>query len=422
MRFSPPPTLLPEALPCVPAAVDTLSNGVALHTICTGTQDVVRVSLVFEAGARFQQHLLEARATLSLMGEGTRLFSGAQVAENFDFLGASYEPHLDKDFAMLTVYSLTRHLQKALDTLSDMTLHPTFPESELRTYCAKRKQQLCIDKERIAYVAREQLPALLYGRNHPYGFYANPEHYDDLSCEWLREFHRTFFTADRCFIVAAGKVGERERKIIADFFEQIPQALSVRRVEVAPTFVEQPTANVVIEKSGAVQSALRVGKVLFDKQHPDFAAVHMLSVILGGYFGSRLMRNIREEKGYTYGIFASLVSYKHTGYLSVGAEVGKEFGRATLDEIRRELQRLCDEKIPDDELTMVKNHLCGEIMRSLDGPWALAESAIEDLQYGLAQRYADTLFDTVKHATAAQLQQVAQKYLNPQSMTSIIVG
>ncbi|MDR1021978.1 MAG: insulinase family protein [Prevotellaceae bacterium] len=422
MRSSPPPVLLPEALPYAQPAVGTLSNGVALHTICAGTQDVVRVSLVFEAGARFQQHLLEARTTLALMSEGTKRFSGAQVADNFDFLGASCEPHIDKDFAMLTVYSLTRHLQKTLDTLSDMVLHPTFPEPELRTYCAKRKQQLRIDKERVAYVAREQLPALLYGRDHPYGLYADPEHYDALSCEWLHEFHRTFFTADRCFIVATGNVGERERKIIGDFFEQIPQAPFARQPEAIPPPGSQPAASLAIEKSGAVQSALRVGRVLFDKLHPDFAAVHMLSVILGGYFGSRLMRNIREEKGYTYGVFASLISCKHTGYLSIGAEVGKEFGGAALDEISKELQRLCDEKIPDDELTLAKNHLCGEIMRSLDGPWALAESAIEDLQYGLAQRYAETLFNTVKCATAARLQQVAQQYLNPQSMTSVIVG
>jgi predicted Zn-dependent peptidase len=382
----------------------------------------MRVSLVFEAGSRFQQHLLEARATLALMGEGTRRFSGAQVAENFDFLGASFEPHLDKDFAMLTVYSLARHLPEALDTLSDVVLHPTFPEAELRTYCTKHKQRLRIDKERVACVAREQLPALLYGRNHPYGAYADPEHYDALLREWLCEFHRSFFTANRCFIVATGKVGERERKVIGDFFEQIPQASANCLPDDVTLPEERPATSVAIEKSGAVQSALRVGRTLFGKQHPDFADMHVLSIILGGYFGSRLMANIREEKGYTYGIFASPVSFKHTGYLSIGAEVGKEFGRATLDEIGKELQRLCDEKIPDDELALAKSHLCGEIMRSLDGPWALAESLIEDLQYELPQRYAETLFDAVKNATPERLQQVAQKYLNPQSMTSVIVG
>jgi predicted Zn-dependent peptidase len=399
-----------------------LSNGIALHTVCTGTQDVARVSLAFEAGSRFQQRPLVARATLDLMSEGTRRLCGAQVAENFDFLGSSCEPYLDKDFAMLTVYSLTRRLQKTLDTLSELTLHPTFPEAELRTYSAKHKQRLRISKEQVAYVARERLLALLYGRSHPYGAYADPEHYDALSSEYLHAFHRAFFTADRCFIVATGKVGERERRIIGDFFEQIPQAAPASRSEAVPPPEKQPEASIVVEKSGAVQSALRVGRALFDKSHPDFAAAHVLSVILGGYFGSRLMRNIREEKGYAYGVFASLLSYRHSGYLSIGAEVGKEFSRAALGEIRKELQRLCDEKIPDKELSLAKNYLLGEIMRSLDGPWALAESIIEDLQHGLAQRYAKTLFDTVKNATPAQLQQVAQKYFNPQSMASITVG
>jgi predicted Zn-dependent peptidase len=398
-----------------------LSNGIALHSACAGAQDVVRVSLVFEAGSRFQQHALEAGSTLALLSEGAGQWSGAQVAERFDFLGSSYERHIDKDFAMLTVYSLTRHLQKTLETLSEVALHPTFPEAELRTYCAKRRQQLRIDKERVAYVAREQLPALLYGRAHPYGAYAEPEQYDALVREWLQRFHGSFFTADRCLIVATGMVGERERRMIGDFFAQIPR-LPCTPSPLPPPAGGQPGKSVEIAKRGAVQSALRVGRVMFGKAHPDFAAAHVLTVVLGGYFGSRLMRNIRESKGYTYGIFASLVSYRHTGYLSIGAEVGKEFGRAALEEIGKELQRLCDEPIPADELALVKNHLCGDIMRSLDGPWAIAESLVEDLQSGLATSYAETLFSAVKSITAEQLQQVAQKYFQPQSMTSVTVG
>ncbi|MDR0566807.1 MAG: insulinase family protein [Prevotellaceae bacterium] len=409
-------------MPCVRPAAVRLSNGALLHTVCAGVQEVVRVSLVFEAGSRFQRHALEAGATLALLSEGAGRFSGAQVAENFDFLGSSYEQHLDKDFAMLTVYSLTRQLQKTLDTLSEIALHPTFPDAALRTYCAKRAQQLRISKERVAYVAREQLPALLYGRSHPYGAYAEPEQYAELTREWLQRFHAACFTANRCFAVATGKVGEREQKMMADFFEHIPCAPGATPPPPPPPAGEPPGKSVAIEKRGALQSALRVGRVMFGKSHPDFAAAHLLTVALGGYFGSRLMQNIRESKGYTYGIFASLITCRHTGYLSIGAEVGTAVCRATLAEISRELQRLCDEPIPDDELKLVKNHLCGEIMRSTDGPWALAESLIEDLQNGLTKSYAETLFDAIKSISADQLQQVAQKYFQPQSMTSVTVG
>ncbi|MDR3188773.1 MAG: insulinase family protein [Prevotellaceae bacterium] len=422
MRSFPPPIRLPETLPYAQPVVGTLSNGVALHSICAGAEDVLRVSLVFEAGSRFQRQALEARATLALMSEGSERLSGAQIAERFDFLGSSYEQHLDKDFAMLTVYSLSRHLQKTLDTLSELALRPTFPEAELRTYCAKRRQQLRIDKERVAYVARERLPALLYGRSHPYGAYAEPEQYDELTREGLQGFHRRFFTADRCVIVATGRVGERERSMIGDFFEQIPRSPCASPSP--PPVVGGAAAgkSITIEKREAVQSALRVGRAMFGKAHPDFAAAHVLTVILGGYFGSRLMRNIRESKGYTYGIFASLITYRHAGYLSIGTEVGREHSRAALEEIGKELQRLCDEPVGDDELALVKNHLCGEIMRSLDGPWALAESLVEDLQSGLTTSYAETLFGTVKSITAEQLRQVAQKYFQPQCMTSVTVG
>jgi predicted Zn-dependent peptidase len=399
-----------------------LSNGVALHAICAGPQEVVRVSVIFAAGSRFQPQRLVASATVALMSEGTAQRSGAQLAEQLDFYGATYEHHLDKDYAMLTVYALTRYLPQALEVLREMALSPSFPEGELRTYCAKRKQQLRIDKERVAYVARERLQAELYGAAHPYGAYAEPEDYDSLRREMLQEFHRRHFTGERCFVVAAGGVGEREAALIGRYFEDIPQGSAATEPPLPALPQPQEGRTVAIAKEGALQSALRVGKVLFGRSHPDFAGVHVLSVVLGGYFGSRLMRNIREDKGYTYGIFASLVNFRQAGHLAISAEVGQPFGRAALGEIRQELQRLCDEKISEDELRLVKNYLCGEIMRSLDGPWALAETAIEDLQANLPQSYVCTLFDAVRSATAEQLQGLAQKYLLPESMTSIVVG
>ncbi len=419
-RTTAPHTALPDTLPEVKSEQRALSNGIPLHVINAGGQDVARVSLVFEAGTCYQQQKLVASATLALMSEGTRNLTAAQVAESFDFLGSSYEQHIDKDFAMLTVYSLSRHLRKTLETLSEIVLRPTYAQEELSTYCAKRKQQLRIEKERVAYTAREQFLAHLYGANHPYGLFAELEDYDLLQRELLQQFHAEFFTANRCFILAAGKIGNEELQMLEEFFGKIPAGKNAAPIAIAQA--QSQPQDIGIAKADAVQSAIRMGRTLLKKSHPDFAPLHVLAVALGGYFGSRLMRNIREDKGYTYGIFASLVNYRHGGHLSIGAEVGKEVTQATLTEIKKELQLLCDEKMPHEELTLVKNYISGEIMRSLDGPWGLAEMALDNLSSDLPYNYAHKLFDTVKNITPEQLQALAQKYFNPTFMSSVIVG
>ncbi len=420
MRNSPPHTELPHTLPEIKIEQRALSNGIPLHVVNAGTQDVARVSLVFEAGTCYQAQKLVASATLALMSEGTQRLSAAQVAENFDFLGSSYEHHIDKDFALLTVYSLSRHLRKTLETLSEVVLRPTFAQGELSTYCAKRKQQLSIEKERVAYTAREQLLAQLYGANHPYGTFAEPADYDFLRRDLLQNFHSDFFTAKRCFILVAGKIGSEDVAMLEDFFGKIPT-----RKDIATPAIPQVKSEAKIismAKADAVQSAVRMGRTMFAKSHPDFAPLHVLTVALGGYFGSRLMRNIREEKGYTYGVFASLVNHRHGGHLSIGAEVGKEHAQATIGEVRKELQRLCNEKISQEELTLVKNYICGEILRSLDGPWGLAEVTMDNLTSDLSYNYVHRLFDVVKTITPKQLQALAQKYFTPESMSCVTVG
>lgn len=423
LRNQPPQIALPQTLSYARPVVHHLGNGVALHVINASTLNVLRVSLVFGAGSRFQRQMLVARTALYMMSEGgTGELSGAQVAEQFDHAGATYELNIDKDFAMLTVYTLSQHLPKVLRTLSDVVLHPAYDTDALHTYCAKRKQRLSIDKQKVSYLAREQLLAQIYGHQHPYGCYAEPQDYDGVEREQLVAFHQQFYTAERCSIVAAGNVSDEAVRQIIDTFSPLPASRNASNdVPFAPSEADsRPLLH--IEKQGAVQSAVRVGCELFGKGHPDYAGLHVLSVILGGYFGSRLMRNLREEKGYTYGAYATMVNFRQSGHLSINAEVGKDVSRAALTEIFAEMQRLHDEPIPHSELALVRSYLCGDIMRSLDGAWALADTAVDDLQCRLAQPYILRFFDTVKTISSEQLQGLARKYLRTENMRCVIAG
>jgi predicted Zn-dependent peptidase len=178
----------------------------------------------------------------------------------------------------------------------------------------------------------------------------------------------------------------------------------------------------LIEKDKVYQSAIRIGKILFNKHHPDFLAMQILNTILGGYFGSRLMKNIRENKGYTYGIGSMIVSLHHSGYFVIASEVGKDVCRAALKEIYKEMKILRETTIPEDELTVVKHYLMGEVIRMFDGPFALAESLKAIVEYGLDYDYYDKTIETIKHTTARQLLDLANQYFAPGTFTEIVAG
>jgi predicted Zn-dependent peptidase len=177
-----------------------------------------------------------------------------------------------------------------------------------------------------------------------------------------------------------------------------------------------------MHKEGAMQSAIRMGSLAFGRSHPDFAGMKVLNAILGGYFGSRLMNNLREDKGYTYGIGSALVPLLKGGFFVISGEVGAGVTKQALIEIKSELNRLCDEQVPESELSLVRNYLMGEMLRSVDGPFAQAGLYRELIEDNLDISHFEELIDTIQHINAQRLQDLAEKYLNPEGLYTLVVG
>ena len=178
----------------------------------------------------------------------------------------------------------------------------------------------------------------------------------------------------------------------------------------------------LILKEDAMQSAIRIGKVLFNKTHPDFQPLQILNTLFGGYFGSRLMSNIREDKGYTYGIGSGIASLQNSGYFFISTEVGVDVCKDALKEIYFEMNRLREELVPEDELQLVKNYLLGMFLRSVDGPFAMAERFKGIMEYNLNYDYFDRYIATIKEISASQLRSLANSYFDKDSMIELVVG
>jgi predicted Zn-dependent peptidase len=177
-----------------------------------------------------------------------------------------------------------------------------------------------------------------------------------------------------------------------------------------------------IERNNAIQSAIRVGRPMFNKTHADYAGMQVLNTILGGYFGSRLMKNIREEKGYTYGIGSAVVSMIHGGYFFIASEVGAEVCSSALEEVYKEMDILRMEPIPEEELQMVKNYMLGSFLKSIDGAFNLVDRWKGIMFYNLGYEYYDRFINTVSTISPPELMMLAQKYLTRESMNELVVG
>jgi predicted Zn-dependent peptidase len=178
----------------------------------------------------------------------------------------------------------------------------------------------------------------------------------------------------------------------------------------------------IIPRKEVFQSAIRVGKELFNRHHTDYAGMQVLNTVLGGYFGSRLMKNIREDKGYTYGIGSMIISLHHSGYFVIASEVGTGVTKKAVKEVFVEINRLRNELIPENELSLVKNYIMGQIIRMFDGPFATADTIKSILEYGLDFDYYDRTIETIMGITAVELRDLANKYLKPETFTEIIAG
>ncbi len=397
----------------------TLQNGVKIYTLSSEEFEVLRVSFVFGAGSVIQSKPFSATATANLLSEGSEEMSAREIAERLDYHGSYFDVNVDRDYSYFSFCSLSKFVEPTLHVAEQILLHPTFPEEEIRTYCAKRKQRLKIAREKVETKAREEFAKSLFGEEHPYGTSSHEDSYDELTREDILDIYDRFYVAQNCFVVCSGRVGESEMARIESLVSKIRVGASLDRAQ-----FPEPTQRKfhLVEQPEAVQSSIRIGCRLFDRTHPDFLGMQFLATALGGYFGSRLMQSLREERGYTYGVMSAMVNFANDGYFAIATQVGVEVTREAIDIIYNEVERLRAEPISIEELEMVCRIMIGEIMRILDGPFGVADVTIENI---LCAQDNSVIEDNVRKIcdfTPDQLQRLARKYLDPEQMVCVVSG
>lgn len=397
-----------------------LDNGIPVYEIQMGTQEVVKLELVFDAGRPFEHKPLVARATTSLLREGTATHTGSEIAELFDFYGCSLSLPFNLDTGNIVLYSLSRYLDDILPILSDILENPSFQSAELESFIQRKQQLLREDLTKNEVVAYRTITELIFGPEHPYGYNSVEEMYAALRREdLLAHFDRTY-TVNNCTIFLSGKTTPAHIKSLNQYIGKLSRTGSKVKAHFPP--LPDQVERQFLPSPDAVQTAVRMGRRLFNRQHEDYSGMYVLNALLGGYFGSRLMANIREDKGYTYHIFSQLDVMKFDGYLYIGTEVGNEFVAATCEEIYKELAALRNEIVSVEELEMVKNYLIGTYLTMIDGPFQASELVKTIVLEDLPADFFTKLVQTTRKISAKQLRELANKYLQEEDIWQVSVG
>lgn len=400
-----------------------LSNGIPFFSLSAGSQEITKLEFIFRAGMYQQQETLVASATNSMMELGTKSYTANELSDGIDFYGSFLELSVEQDFANVTIYSLNKHLENTLRYLEEILKYPVFPEHEFETYMANKKQKYFINSQKVSVLARRKFVELLYGEQHPYGKNVLESDFDRLKIQDLKNFFNQHYNAGQCTILASGKLPENIIAIVETFFGKKVWPSSSNVVEQKQHLITTTNnPKTFIQKEDAVQSAIRIGRVLFNKTHPDYFKFQILNTVLGGYFGSRLMANIREDKGYTYGIGSGLTNLVHSGYFFISTEVGAEVTQLAIDEVYFELKRLREDLIDTSELDTVRNYVLGHFLRSVDGPFSLASKFKNIWEYGLDYSFYDNYFYAVKTVNPKDLRDLANQYFQEKDLIECVAG
>jgi zinc protease len=421
-RISPPQiqTVKEIALPVTNKS--NLSNGIPVFSINVGAQEVVKIQLVFKAGIWFQSQALEALFTGQMLEEGSQNFTASEIAEKLDDYGAFVHKKVNRDNACIDIYCLSKHLESVLTVVADILKNPLFGQSELNRLREQEIQSFIVRHQKVKHIAQKQFSALLFGDQHPYGVSAKIEDYDAITSPILKRFHQKHYSSSNCRIFISGKVNESTLKLVNQFFGQEQWGES-KTVQV-PSIIATSSTELkhYVPKENVLQSAIRIGSRTIGRKHPDYFALSIVTTLFGGYFGSRLMSNIREDKGYTYGIYAGVSSHIHDSSFTISSEVGADVSQKALNEIRFELKRLRTEKVKDEELNLVKNYMSGTFLRSLNGPFALGEVIKSLYEHNLPEDFYQQYLNMIHKVNPEDVLKIANQYLHEDKMIELVVG
>lgn len=401
----------------------SMSNGIKLNCFPDRDSEVVRLEFMFsDAGSNNQKKFFSASAAANMLTEGSGDLTGVQMADKLDYYAAYVEKTVDRESCSIVFYFLTKYSFDLLPLIEMIIKQPRYSEEEFEIYRNKQKQSFLLNNQKTNMIAYKKFYNSIFPASNPFGKFGKLEDYDCLTRDDVRNFYDEFYSFEDCEISVAGNYSDDFVVKLVDGFGSEKWGKGKDRTTKSYYDTNYPMAQTIFEhKENAVQASIRLGNLTINHMDEDYHSFKVLVALFGGYFGSRLMTNIREEKGYTYSIGSYITSYRDCSVLSTTADVKAEKAMSAIDEIGLEIKKLHNDLVSEQELIVLKNYLLGDCLRGLDGVFDVAEKFSFIRKYNLPLSYFNDIQNTILEIKPEDLRNLAQKYLDFEKMTKVIV-
>jgi predicted Zn-dependent peptidase len=397
----------------------TLDNGTPVYTINAGAEDVLSLEWVFYAGNWYEDKNLVAATTNFLLRNGTSKKSAFQINEHFEYFGSYLNRACYNETSNITLHCLSKHLKELLPAVRELIIDSVLPEEELDIYKQNMKQRLKVNLKKSDFVAGRKIDAFLYGEHHPYGKYTQLEDFDAVNRAELLDFYKKYYQHGKLILFVAGKIPDDLQSQLNNYFGDLPVS-EIRPKSITAEEQTQKKWRITNDPDG-VQGSIRIARPFPNRHHPDFLKAQVLNALFGGFFGSRLMSNIREDKGYTYGIHSYLQNHVQQTAWMISTEAGKDVCEATVEEVYKEMKLLREELVDEEELLLVRNYMMGGILGDLDGPFQVIARWKNIILNNLTDQYFYDSIRTIRTISAEELKELANQYLRPEDFYELIV-
>ena len=406
------------SLSTLPIEHVALDNGIKIDFINGGSQEILKIELIFDAGSKYQSKSLQASLAFDLILEGTKRLSGNDFTEAIDLLGGFLSTETTKDFGTVTLFVLNKYLKESMDLVIEMLSSPRIEEDDFNRLLKNSKNNFLINQEKTSYLSKQKLNERLFAGS-VYAGVADISSFDNLKYSDIVEFVNSNIVGSAFSTLVSGKVRHGDIETISLCFGSLSVVNQFDKVvSSSPDF---KAGHYHIEKDNE-QCSLSIGKIMPSKNHPDTHKISFVNTILGGYFGSRLMQNIREDKGWTYGVSSSVFSFEDIASLMIGADVLKDKGFETIEEIKKEIIKLQTELVTDKELILLRNYLKGKLLKGFDGAFDQADRFFTINTFGLTWSFYDDYISTVETITAEEVKAIAIKYFSFDELVIVTAG
>ncbi|MCD8386012.1 MAG: insulinase family protein [Bacteroidales bacterium] len=417
-----PPKIHPIGNLVLPVpTTELLDNGATLRVLDSGTQDLNQLFLLWPGGMVEARTASVANLTGALLREGVKGMTGAEMSEALDFRGAIHRNEVAEHYSILAFASVNSLADGLFDLISRMVETPTFDEHALEIYKEKAVKTNLINNSKVATLSQQALQPMIQGSDNPLARVETPADIESITRSDIVDFHRSVYTASGCIALLGGRITDKIYGQVKDMLLAMQSSSPAMPLVKCPYHAEGP-GEVFVEKAGALQNSVRIALPAPERKNPDYLPLRFAVTALGGYFGSRLMKNIREDKGYTYGIQAYLLGGIDGSYISISAQTDPAYQRPLIDETAKEMERMATEPLDADEMERVKQFVSMSIIDTLDSPLSVMDYYKTMRVAGFPPDYFTRQVELVHTITPEMIMAMAKKYFDPRQMRIAIAG